>query len=83
MSPLFCTLEGQFDKPVRFRIQIFMHTFIYVAENQLERILQRLLVCESQIFLYITIHRNNKLQIHKGWLGYVINKILRVYINVK
>ena len=31
----------------------------------------------------MTINRNNKLEIHKGWLGYVINKIVRVYINVK
>ena len=57
MSQFFCTLEGQFDKPVRFRIQIFMHTFIYVAENQLERISQCGYVCESRKFLHITINR--------------------------
>ena len=57
MSQFFSTLEGQFDKPVCFRIQIFMYTFIHVAENQLERISQRGLVCESQKFLHITINR--------------------------
>ena len=52
-------------------------------ENQLELNLQCVLVCESQKFLHITINRNNKLEIHKGWLDYVINKTPRVYINVK
>ena len=58
MSPLFCTLEGQFDKPVRFRIQIYMYTFVYVVENQLDRILECGLVCESQKLLHIIINRN-------------------------
>ena len=57
MSRFFSTLEGQFDKPVCFRIQIFMYTFIYVAENQLERISQCGLVCESRKLLHITINR--------------------------
>ena len=57
MSRFFSMLEGQFDKPVCFRIQIFMYTFIYVAENQLERISQCRLVCKSRKFLHITINR--------------------------
>lgn len=57
MSQFFSTLEGQFDKPVCFRVQISMYTFINVAENQLERISRRGLVCESQKFLHITINR--------------------------